>query len=218
MHQILPDATIALGAGVAAGAAVDQQQADTDRWDTVQDLADQIEAQVYDDGLRTWHIDPAPALASSGYVLAVGPGGTVTGSDAGLDREDWANWVVLRYKWTSTAGAQLGAVGSQRITSGPYAATAGNVKIAYIERNTPSTNGLANQAAASLVKRMVTRGRSLAVTAPSPYWLRPGDTTQVALPTGDPELALASSVTFDLRTGLMDVTTRNPDNTGSIGA
>lgn len=217
IHQVLPSAAVSYTA--AGGAAVDQQQADTDRWDTIQDLADQLEAQVYVDGARGWHIDVAPTLAGTpALTVADGARGTLIASEAGLDRDDWANWVVIRYRWTSTSGTQLGALGSQRITSGPYAATVGNTKIAYFQRETPSINSLATQAAAALVKRMVTRGRSLRITAPSAYWLTPGDTITVDLPTGDPEPALVSAVEFDLLSGLMDVTTRLPDNTGTIGA
>jgi hypothetical protein len=50
-----------------------------DRWDGLLDLADRIGAQLYDDGLRTWHLDATPTAvaATPDHVLSYGDQGTV---------------------------------------------------------------------------------------------------------------------------------------------
>jgi hypothetical protein len=215
--QVLPSATFSWTA--AGGPAINQSQVDTDRWDTIADLADRIGAQVYDDGLRGWHVDAVPVLGTVALSVAHGAGGTLVSSDADVSREDgWANWVVLRYVWTDASNVRQRIVGSRRVQTGPYAATTGNIKFWTEDRDTPTTQAQADAAAAALVARTVTRGRSLTISTPSAYWLRPGDTITVQLPTGDPETHLVARVEFDLRTGLSTITTRLPDNTGTIGA
>jgi hypothetical protein len=200
------------------GPAINQTEADADRWNTLADLADRIEARVYDDGLRNWWITPVPVLGTPALALAVGQGGTLTATDADMSRDDdWANRVYLLYSWTDSSDVLHTIRAMRQITSGPYS-TANTVRTLKLERNIPATQTQANAAAAALVARTVTRGRSLTVTGVSAYWLRPGDTVDVTLLTGPTERHLVVSVAFDLKTGLMDVTTRLPDNTGTIGA
>lgn len=189
-----------------------------DRWDLVLDLADRIGARVFDDGLRVWHIDPAPVIGAVAADLSVGSSGTITTSDAELGRADWANVVLLTYRWRDTSDVEHTITATRRVQTGPYAANVGNSKILPVEREVSTTQTEANAAAAALVARSVTRGRSLVVRAVSAYWLRPGDTVNVTLPTGPTEQHLVVSVEFDLALGLMQVTTRLPDNTGTIGA
>jgi len=217
IHQPLPGAAINY-TGAPAGSAVNQTQVDTDKWDTIADLADRIDCKVYDDGLRQWWIQPTATLGTPALSVAPGVGGTLIESDADLNRDDFANWVILRYLWTDAANVRQRVVASQKVQTGTYAATTGNTKMYLEERDTPTTQAQADAAAAALVKRMVSRGRALRIVTPSAYWVRPGDTLTVQLPTGDPETHLVASVQFDLKTGLMDITTRLPDNTGTIGA
>jgi hypothetical protein len=220
IRQVLPAAAIDYTALTNAGPAVNQSTVDIDRMDVISDLADQIAAQVYDDGSRQWVVRDVPQLgAVIALEVAHGAGGTLVESDADLSRDDgYANWVVLRYIWTDGSNVRQRIIGSRRITSGPYAANAGNIRILLIDRDTPTTQAKADAAAAALVARTVTRGRALTIRTPSAYWLRPGDTLRAQLVTGDPETCLAARVEFDLASGLMAVSTRLPDNTGTIGA
>ncbi|HEX6917359.1 MAG TPA: hypothetical protein VF140_04715 [Phycicoccus sp.] len=190
-----------------------------DRWSVVQDLADSIGAQVYDNGLRQWVIAPAPAAGSVALELKVGAGGTIVESDAGLSRDDgWGNFVWAHYEWVDGGGVRRTVDGLRRVTSGPFAAVAGNYKVVKVSRDVGTTQAAADAAAAALVARMVTRGRSFEVNAISAYWLRPGHTLEVTLPLGDTETHLVTAVSFDLSAGTMRVTTRLPDNTVTIGA
>lgn len=209
---LTPTVTSAVGPAIVQGPY-------EDRWDLIQDLADRIGARVFDDGMRGWHVDPAPVLGTAALDLAVGANGTITSSDAQLSRdEDWGNVVLLRYRWRDTSDVEHTIVAVRRVQTGAYAANVGNSKVLPFEREVATTQTEANAAAAALVARTVTRGRTLVVSAISAYWLRPGDTVNVTLPTGPTEQHLVVSVEFDLGNGLMSVTTRLPDNTGTIGA
>lgn len=214
INQVLTTTPTVVG---STGAAVSSVIFD-DRWAVINDLADRLEKQVYDNGMRNWYIAPAPTVGNLALELKVGEGGTIIDSDAGVDRDEgFYNYVWLRYEWNNGTSDQV-VNGTRRIQTGPYAATTGNYKILKIVRNVGTTSTEANNAAAALVARTVTRGRTFSLSAISAYWLRPGHTVEVTLPTGDPESHLVSSVAFDLRDGTMRVVTRLPDNTGTIGA
>lgn len=194
-----------------------------DKWTRVQDWSDSIDAQTYDDGTRTWWVRTQPTLGAVAADLTTGPAGTIYGSDTGLDRDDgFYNRVFITYEWRDEtnpdAPVDRRVVTVRSVTTGPYAATVGNTRTLELSRDVRTTQARADAAAAALVKRTVTRGRSFRVTAPGMYWLRPGHTVTLALPLGDPELHLVASVSFDLVRGEMTVTTRLPDGTYTIGA
>lgn len=211
------DSTAMPGGGIGPATTVYPM---TDKWDTIADLADRIGAHVYDAGKRGWVIAPAQgAIAAPAALLATGPTGTVTDVKDALTRDDdWYNRVQLTYQWRDGAGQDRRLTAVRQVNTGPYAATVGSVKTNDVRRDVPTTNAGAIAAADSLLARGVTRGRLTRVTAVSTYWLRPGHTVEVAFPTGEVELHLVSAVEFDLRTGLMTVTTRLPDNTAGTGS
>lgn len=219
--QIDPLANISVTSSPGPAVAAEVYE---DRWDYLAALADRIGAQVYHDGKAIWNIAPVPVITAPAYALSVGDGGTITESDAGLGRDGdsessaWANVVYLVHEWVDGSNVPRKIVSKRRIQSGPYAAVQGNTKVLEIKRSSSISQANADAAAAALVARTVTRGRTFTVTAPSAYWLRPGHTITVTLPTGPTESHLVVSVEFDLKSGLMNITTRLPDNTGTIGA
>lgn len=186
----------------------------TDKWDTIADLADRIGAQVYDDGKRGWVIEPAgSAIATPVATLATGSTGTITEISDDLTRDDdWYNRVQLTYEWRDNAGQERRIIAVRSINSGAYAATSGQVKTMDVRRNIPTSTTEAISSATSLLARAVNRGRLVEITAISAYWIRPGHTVEVIFPNGEVELHLVSAVEFDLRTGLMTLATRLPDN------
>lgn len=197
----------------SAGAAVNQSPIG-DKWDAVNDLADRIDAKVYDNGLRAWFIAPTPtSLASPVHTVSDGVNGTIVRTAKGLGREDFYNRVYLRYDWTDSGGTNHRVETVQSISTGPYAATGTNIRTLFQTRELPANTTQAAAAALAMVGRTVTRGRSLTLTAVSAYWLRPGDGLTVADVDGT-VTHLASTVSFDLKTGLMDVTTRLDDQAG----
>jgi len=70
-----------------------------DYWTQVDDWCDRANADVWNDGLRGWHLTPRPVLGTPRASLAVGPRGTLTGSSTVLTRTGWYNAVQLRYTW-----------------------------------------------------------------------------------------------------------------------
>lgn len=205
-----------LVASVTGGAVVVDPV--TDRWSTVQDLADRLEAAIFDDGLRTWYLRPTPTLATTpDAVLRTGPGGTVLEPEAELARDAWFNYVQLRYRWRNASGADQVVSATAYVTTGPRAITGdAGKRIMLDERTVPTTQAQANAAARAILGRQVSRSRSFSFRAIAAYWLRPGMTVQVTLPGGRPELHLVSSVSFEPLGGTMTVGTRLPDTVATF--
>lgn len=172
-------------------------------WDALYDIADRIDAQVYHDGLGIWRIGPRPTVAGRSVAqLRVGAGGTITDAETVLARTDWANAVVVRY---DTGNAIAVA------TSGPFSTAEVARKVMTVDRDAmPRTGGA--RAARALLKRAISRGRSITVSATDALWIRPGHTVTVQLPTGPQERHLVVSTRRELDTGRMHVTTRLPDD------
>lgn len=191
----------------------------TDRWTTIDDLADQITADVYDNGLREWVIAPRVTAAATTPDLTITPGtaGTLITADRTIARDEWANYVTIRYRWRSgTTDNEV--LATAYAASGDYLITGPAGKRSLIfDRTTPTTQAAANAAAATLLARSLTRGRSVTVTTISAYWIRPGSTLAVKLP-GDTTTTphLVSAVVFRA-SGSMTVTCRVPDPAPSIG-
>lgn len=187
----------------------------TDRWDTAQDLADRLGAQLYDDGLRAWHLDPTASTltADPSLDLTVGEGGTILSSRPTLDRDAWHNYVLLRYRWRDTAGTDQQVMATAYLADGPFAVTGPTGRrIMLDEREVPTTQAVANAAAAAVLARAQTRARTCTVEAIAAYWLRPGHTVTLRThPDLPAEVHLVQSVTFRPMDGLMDVQTRIPD-------
>lgn len=213
IDQVLTDAlgVVTAGTTTTAGPAVVQ---DTyyDRPDVVLDLADQINAQVWAAN-GSWYISDTPTTVGPvSFTAATGPGGTISASSSKLSRDDWANKVVVLYEWTDSSNTPRRIVGNASVTSGVYAAVAGNIKTLLVRREVPVTQAQADAAARGILRRVVTRGGGYTFTAESLYWVRPSDTVRV----GTNDLQLVQSVTFDMVAGTMEVATRLPDNTGTI--
>lgn len=198
--------------GAAALAEIEVQIGD-DYWSLMDDAATRTETRVYCDGGRVWRVEPRAVNAGNPvHHLTVGEAGTIVDSSAELDREDWYNAVVLRYRWNDAANTEHIVYGRAQVTSGPYATAAVGHKVFFEEIPRPVNLAAANAAAAARARKLVTRGRSLTLTAAAAYWLRPGHTVLVTLPTGPTEKHLVQSVSFRPLEGLMTVTTRQPEN------
>lgn len=188
-------------------------------WQAIDNLLDTVNADAWDDGLRSWHLTPRPVLGAPVHALAVGVGGTVESSSTALGRAGWANAVQLTYRWTTNNAGTVtthALVGHAAVTSGPYApATAGRVVYREV-REMPSTQADADAAAASVLARRLAAGRSVTLTAIAAWWLRPGHTVDVTLPTGPTLPYLLTAVSFNLATGSMTLTAVRPDTTTTI--
>lgn len=192
-----------------------------DYWGNVEDLSDRVGGDVYDNGLRTWILEPRPVLAGKpASILRTGPGGTIKSSTTSLSRLNagWANSVLIVYRWTGVDGVEHTIHGRAAATSGPYAVTNPDVgRVTYREdRPVPTTQADADAAAAALLPRLLARGRTYRVRTLSRYWLRPGHTVPLRLPLGTQERALVVAATYDLPAGHMDLDLRLPDTETTI--
>lgn len=190
-----------------------------DWWSLIMDLTNRIDAELFDDGLRRWYLRPRPSVAGEPSAnLRVGEGGVIITSSTGLSRSgEWANSVLVKYTWTDTNDVEQVRWGSSSAT-GPYAFNIIGRK-AYTEerKDIAITTAEANKVAKGILARRLAYGRTFSIRAISHYWLRPGMTVNVKLPTGDEEKHLVKSVMFDLTSGWMDVDTRLPDYVNTPG-
>lgn len=219
IHQVIPTATVLVQTSLTGPPVTITNQPTADRWTAIMDFADRMGGMaIYDDGLRTWHIADRPnALGVPGYILADGAAGTLLEVTEDVDREgDWFNRVQVVYQWTDAADVDHLIVGTGD-AGGPYAPTAGNARVGQFTRDTPTTQAEATAAATTLVGRTITRARSYTLTAPSAYWVRPGDTVGTDEAGHATETHLVVAVRFDLRSGLMTLTTRQ-DAVNSLAA
>lgn len=185
-------------------------------WDAIQTIADRASLWVYHDGLGVWHVQAqatAPGAASAS--LAVGPLGTITASETALSVRDFYNTVHVTYRWFD--GTQHEVTGWAQITSGPLSVAAiGRRTITQVIDST-GTTAMAQAAAAAMLSRALSRGRSMRVDAAhAAWWLRPGQAITVTLPLGGQERHLVARVDFDIPTATMTVRTRVPDATATL--
>lgn len=189
----------------------------------VSDVADRAgDLWVYHDGVGAWHVEQRPQqLGQSAAVLAVGANGTVIDASSRLSRDDWANVVVVVHEWDSVSVSGSGnsrvetvtrrrVEGYAMVTSGPFAVGTVGRRVLQVTRSSAGSVGTAQESAAAILRRAVTRGNSVDLLALAHWWLRPGDTVSVQLPVGEPAQQLVSRVSFGLTDGRMSVTTRQP--------
>jgi len=176
-------------------------------WNLQRDVMDRAECICYWNGLE-WRIEPDFALTGlTSHLLTVGNGGTITGSESSLTRDGFYNLVFVRHKWAS-----LEAYGWAAVDAGDLGTAAVGTRAIVLERAYAGSEATATAAAVALVKRGISRGRSVSVeTGAAAWWVRPGRTVQVRLLTGEAERHLVERVDFDLTTGGMHVLTRLPE-------
>lgn len=185
----------------------------TNYWNVAEDAAQRTDAWVYCDGADTWQITAKPTVAATPALsLVVGENGTIITSQATLDRGAWANALCITYSWSDADNNQHTVYGRAVTTAGPYSVTTVGYRTEHVQREIPVTQAQADTAAAGMLRNLVSRGRGLTLEALAAYWLRPGMTVSVTLPTGAPELHLVQSVRFRPGQGTMTVSTRQPVN------
>jgi hypothetical protein len=180
--------------------------AGVDVWRLVEQLANAANLWVYVDELRRWRIaDRATLVAKSSLIATTGyADSTLTRTEAGLSAsDDWANAVLVTFDDGTTAYAQ--------VVSGPLAVSEVPRKVLRVDGGKVPAGGPRQAIADSLCERAVSRGNSLTIEAPAAYWIRPGQTISVQLPTGPPRRELVARVAYALHNGRMTITTRQPD-------
>jgi hypothetical protein len=211
----VPTATVhaprLLGTFIAPGDSLVIDRED-DIWPAIQDIADRTGAWVHHDGLSRYVVEPQPLTAGPAVAdLKVGPGGTITRSQADLNRDEFANTVTVLYRWYD--GEQRTAYGWAEISSGPYAVAQVGRKVKPVTIERKGSNDQARASAQHIVQRAVTRGRSLSIELEhAPYWVRPGHTVTVQLPTGAQQRHIVRRIDFDIPSGRAHIRTRQPED------
>lgn len=191
----------------------------TDYWNVIIDAADALDAAVYDAGDGTFRVAPRQYLtAESVLSLTVGQGGTITASEARLNRNEWWNGVTILWTWSNRAAPESPdrVWGQSFVVGGPFAPEAAGYRNFTQQRDGRVNTQTANRVANTLMRRLLARARTYTVEAVAAWWLRPEHTVTVQLPAGAQERHLVATVEF--RTGgRMRVTTRLPDDQSVIG-
>lgn len=187
-----------------------------DTWDAIEDASERQGFDVYDNGDLTIRFRPTvtDVQAVTAHTLTVGPVGTITDSTSQLDRDDWANWVVLQYR--SATAPYVYTYGQAQVSAGPYAPANAGRRLLVEQRDGQPSQVQANYAADMLLRRLLSRARGYTINAVSAWWLRPGHTVTVKLPTGGQERHVVVGVVHKTG-GTMTVITRLPDGVSTIG-
>lgn len=200
---------------------LEESKVGTSWWDLAADVQDRADVWVRDTGEGYWLITARPTVAGmSALALSVGTGGTITSSETELGREEWANAVLVRHTWTEDTGTETIehlVTGYAAVTGAPLGVDVVGRKVLVVDRETPAPHDAVAAAAAALVSRTVSRGRRAQLEAHAAYWLRPGHTVTVQLPTGPQERHLVAAVAFSFPAGGMGVRTRVPENVTITG-
>jgi hypothetical protein len=186
-------------------------------WDALADICDQFDAVIYEQGDGVFKVRQRKVTVDSAAVLdlSIGSNGTLSSSESGVTRDDFANWVSVFYAWTNGAGARQSAGGYARVTSGPFDVSQAAYKYVTETREMYGTTAQANRAAAVILRRLLARSRSYTVEGVPAWWVRPEATVTLQLPLGSQERHLVSRVGF--RPGVMTIETRLPDTASVIG-
>ncbi|MGN7705043.1 hypothetical protein [Cellulosimicrobium sp. 22601] len=201
----------ALMPGAGAGELVQVAAYSDNAWSAVADFATRVDGWFYHDGLSTWVLRKRNALGDNVNAgsFSVGERGTITGSEAVLSTQDFANVAAVRYRWSGGETPWRVA----QVTTGPLAVSQiGRHPVAH-EFAQRGNAAAADRSAQTILSRAMTRGRELSFElAHAPYWARPNMRAFVRLPTGPVEPVVISRVDFQLGPGTARVRTRQPDN------
>ncbi|MBU4213607.1 MAG: hypothetical protein KJ792_03015 [Actinobacteria bacterium] len=198
---------LATGASLTTGAQVKPGDA---WWSTLSDLPQRAGWQLYVDLGGVWRLwDQSVEPTASVAVVQAGVDLeqlTTTISRESTDAGQWANAVVCRYTWTTTAG-----VGQVIVGRAADALTGGQTRRTMVVTTTdvPVTQAQADARAAALLVRARRRGRSFTVTVPARFDLR--TRTAIRLVTTDAEsvLCYVIALTWSLPEGTCTLTLRD---------
>lgn len=145
---------------------------------------------------RVWHMDEYPLLLS-GEVRVEYDADTMLSWSTDFSRDEWYDAVVLTYRWTDALGDSYVAY--------DFASSPGFSSVYSEDR--PDTPFPGVGAAASILRRMRARGRSLPTSAISDYAATPGMSVIVDTPDTAESAGWLASVQWNDQ-GAMNLTTR----------
>lgn len=175
-------------------------------WDFLRPFLEAAGLRLFCDEQRKWRvIDPAQYTLNDSSVFALQTvpgvvGNTTAGTDEiSRDRTEWATGVVVHFTWRDQSG----------ITREKFDAAGTPGKVLTFERDTAPIAG----AAATILARIQSRGASQTATVLTGFSARPAGFASVDLGTVPAQTGRIRRVSFDLATGLVDVATRDMEDT-----
>jgi hypothetical protein len=167
-------------------------------WDYLEPLVQPSGLRLWCDERRTWHLSRSETAEDSTLTLAEGVNLTEAG-DTISRAGDWYSAVLVAYSWRNADGDEMTRYDAARTPGVPTRVLSLDYRTAY-----PGPG-----AAKAVLARSITRGRAMPVSAVSDYTATPGATVALRLPQTAPQRGILSSVTFDLSTHEMSLTSRD---------
>lgn len=180
-------------------------------WEFLRTPIEQSGLRLWCDEHRVWRLAPRNPLTPGGINLSTGDGGNLIRVADRINRDgEWADAVVITYRWTDAAGAvQL----AYDVAGDP--ATAKKVEALTREQKNPGAG-----AAASILRQSKARGRQLDVVAVNDYLVNPGMSATIDLrvpgwPNQPVFTGMVGAVSWELPSAEMSIRTRELADTPS---
>lgn len=215
--QVLPDAVVVNEATSNPTPATRVWDADDNRWDAIEELAQAMGAEVATDGAGVFRIRDLPDLSTATPVWDVmsGPGGVLVSATEGMTRERVRNgWLITG---GNTADNQP-PVGSLVVDTAPLSATRWGGPMGKIlgkrQSNLWTTSGQCTVIGQSLLRDSLGVTASVALRAVPNSALEPGDCIRVVYGDGYAELHIVQSISIPLTaSGDFSLTTYSREET-----
>lgn len=174
-------------------------------WAFASMLTDIVGARLWCDESRLWHVT---ALApDKSTAVAVAAGVNMTGYSDTVSRDaDWYDAVVITYTWTTPSGASSFTTDNTPDAPTPFS------RVYDVQRDLGKRKSgflPADGAAAALLAQVSNLGRTIPIEAINNFQADPGATLAVTLPDATALTGRIQSVTWDIGTREMSLTTRN---------
>lgn len=166
-------------------------------WDYVAPIVQAANLRLWCDENRRWHLTEANSLVTGYADLEYRS--TITSLSDNIDRAaEWADAVVIEYRWTDSAGEQH--------VSYDTASDPGFSKTLKLEHPTKKP---AAGAAARVLKRVRARGRSVEVRAVSDFGISPAMPAAITMPDAGLVTGAVAALTWSFPEDEMEVRTRD---------
>jgi len=185
LTEVLPGATLEAGPDAAIAPADLVWSPGQSAKDFIWPSIEKAGLRLWCDESRDWHLDESPMILP-GSIEVDYDGDTLVNYADDIDLNDRYDAVVITYKWTDVLGDQYTAydIASRPGFTNPYAITREDTPF-------PGTG-----AAAAMLNRWRSRGRTLPITVLSDYHATPGMSVIVTTPAAGDQAGWLTAVSF----------------------
>ena len=180
-------------------------QAGVSAWDFLAPLVQLAGGRLWCDENRGWHLESP--MANNDSTVAVTATETMTDFTDTITRDgDWADAVLVKYKWVKVNGLAGSLTDYARSYAGPVSKT---YVVEYDLGTRPNAFVPAYGAAANLFAQVNALGRTVPVAAVNDFAAVPGGTLTATLPDTTTLSGRIAAVTWNFQSREMRVSTRN---------